>query len=114
MPFLPQPKPRPSALARADRRKARAAIDKSESAKVKSRSGGRCEVRELVRVGLSTGIFRCDRKALHVHHRLGGIGVRGRGKSALSEWKLAVCRICHSEIHSHILVPDGNTFTRVK
>lgn len=101
------PKPRPRALQKADRLKLREKVDKAESAKVKARSGGRCELIDLKR-------GRCGRRALHIHHRLSGIGVRGRGASAKAENKLNLCDRCHSDIHAHILVPDGAHFRRVR
>ena len=100
------PKPRPAALERDDRRKARAVRDEAENKKVRARSAGRCEMND--------GWGRCRRRAIHVHHKLGGFGVRGRGASALASNKLNLCPACHSDIHNHVLVPDGNTFTRVK
>ena len=108
------PKPRPAALERQDRRKALKAADEAENKKVRARSGGRCEVMEEVRAGASYGRFRCERRAAHIHHRLSGIGVRGRGASALAANKLHLCQRCHSDIHAHILVPDGEYFRRVK
>jgi hypothetical protein len=97
------PKPRPTALEREDRRKAIKSVDERESRKVKIRSGGRCEVvtRE-----------RCKRYAQHVHHMLGGIGVRGRGESAKAIRKQHVCADCHSDIGNHILVRLGRAVPR--
>lgn len=120
---IAQPKPRPSALDRADRRKARAALDTAQNEKVLVRSGGRCEVDFIGGVSAvaetiwfaQTGEHprnRCIRRAVHVHHRLSGIGTRARGASALAENKLHVCEKCHSEIHAHVLVPDGASFFR--
>ena len=112
------PKPRPAALQRQDRRKALKKADASENDKVRCRSQGRCEAVELhlntwSKFGSSTAT-RCERRAIHFHHRLSGIGVRGRGKSALAQWKYHLCQKCHSDIHAHILVPDGDYFRRVK
>lgn len=107
MPALRYPKPRPAALVRADRRKALAARDAAESAKVKQRSGGRCEC-------VIDGA-RCSRAAVHVHHLIGGIGVRGRGRSALAAEKVHACASCHSAIHAHVLLPlGGRRFQRVR
>ena len=66
-------------------RRARKSIDLSENEKVRERSGGRCE--------------RCGRRAVHVHHLMSGIGVRGRGASALAENKLHLCVECHQRAH---------------
>ena len=108
------PKPRPAKLEKADRKSARESKDKKENVKVKARSGGRCEAWEHVYVGASYGRWRCERRARHIHHRLGGIGVRGRGASALAANKLHLCERCHSDVHAHVLVPDGEFFRRAK
>lgn len=107
-------KPRPKALDVADKRSARESRDERESAKVRVRSGGQCEV--VMSSGKLAGP-RCPRRALHVHHILGGIGVRGRGLSALASHKMHTCTRCHDEIHRHVLVIEGSaghwTFRRV-
>ena len=104
---IAQPKPRPRALEKDDRRKAIEARDRRESAKVKVRSGGQCEVR--------TGAVRCTHRAAHIHHLLGGFGVRGLGDSALPKNKAHVCVDCHKAIHAHVLVPLGGVrFQRIK
>ena len=100
------PKPRPAALERADRRAALVARDKAENVKVKARSGGRCEVVVAGR--------RCPRRAVHVHHLLGGWGVRARGNSAFARAKVHVCVGCHGDIHAHILVRDGAHWRAVR
>ena len=105
------PKGRPASLLREDRRKARASKDEQESKKVKVRSMGICERVETLSGGIRAF---CMRRAVHVHHLLGGNGVRGRGKSALAINKLHLCAKCHSEIHAHVLVPDGTTWRRIK
>jgi predicted HNH restriction endonuclease len=104
------PKGRPRALDKAVRRKALEAFDTRESAKVRVRSGGLCEAQEEFR-GHWT---RCGRHAMHVHHLLGGIGVRGVGESALASQKVHVCAVCHRLIHNHILRSLGGVrFERV-
>lgn len=105
------PKPRPTKLEKADRVKLREALDRAENDKVKVRSGGRCEAYISTP---TTIVQRCAKRAFYVHHRLGGIGVRGRGQSALAENKLHLCNVCHSDIHAHVLVPDGEHFRRLK
>lgn len=103
---LAHPKPRPAALERKDRRASRNAEDVAENREVKARSGGQCEMND--------GRGRCRRRAVHIHHRIGGWGKRARGNSILAENKLHLCEQCHSEIHAHVLVPDGTFFRRVK
>lgn len=103
-------------------RSARQSVDRRESAKVKVRSGGRCEVIEAHPNSwsqLSFSLKRCQRAAIHVHHLLSGRGVRARGASALQDNKLAVCGLCHADIHDRRLVraDDTNgkpTYRRVK
>lgn len=99
------PKGTPQAVLKDQRARVRQAVDERESAKVKVRSGGQCEVRCPT---------RCLRRAVHVHHRIGGIGVRGRGTSALAKNKLHVCSRCHSDIHAHVLCDTGRVFTRLR
>ena len=105
------PKPRPAKLERQDKRTARKSLDESENRKVKARSGGRCEARILASATLW---LRCQKPARHVHHRIGGWGKRARGTSALAANKLHVCELCHSDIHAHVLVPEGDYFRRVR
>lgn len=102
---LPYAKGRPRKLEKADRLKARVSIDDRESAKVKARSGGRCEIWTEVNRKVE---WRCKRRAIHVHHMLGGSGVRGRGESARAERKQHVCTDCHSDIGNHVLVRQGD------
>lgn len=118
---LALPKGRPSKLEKADRLKAREKVDESENVKVRQRSGGRCEVEEVRARGERDGKgwttiwhsgARCKKRAVHIHHKLGGFGVRGRGKSALAENKLHTCESCHSDIHAKVLVPRGEQWIR--
>lgn len=99
------PKPRPRKLEKADRTNKRISIDDRESAKVKLRSGGRCEVWTEVNRKVA---WRCKRWVTHIHHMLGGNGVRGRGESAKAIRKQAVCTECHSDIGNHVLVRLGD------
>ena len=85
------------------RRHPDAAIDRRESAKVRKRSEGRCEVRErLVELLERISTFRCAKRAEHVMHLIGGNGKRGRGISALAEHKLHGCADHHREIDGDI------------
>jgi hypothetical protein len=98
-------KPRPKLL---DKRKAKAdlaKIDRDENAKVKARSGGRCEVLVVLTDVRSGGLGRCPLRASHVHHLISGIGRRNRGVSIEAAHKLHVCERCHAEIHGHVLKP---------
>ena len=99
-------KPRPKLL---DKRDARADVskeDRAENAKVKQRSGGRCEVSELVR---SRSVFRCHLRGSQIHHLISGIGRRNVGRSIKAEHKLHTCDRCHEEIHGHVLKPVNET-----
>lgn len=113
---LAHPKPRAAALDRKDRRSARKAQDEAENKKVRQRSGGRCEVVDyVIRVNEPKHPYaRCWHRAAHIHHRIGGWGKRARGTSILAENKLHVCADCHRLIHAHVLVPEGDSFRRVK
>lgn len=92
---LAHPKPRPAKLEKADRVKARRSKDKAENVKVKARSGGQCEMADRRGVGYvfpdsrvyEGYLMRCGHQAVHIHHRIGGIGGRGRGQSALAKNK---------------------------
>ena len=80
-------------------RSARQSVDRRESAKVKARSGGICELQSVDQCG----VVPCLDLAVHVHHLMGGHGVRGRSESARSERKLHVCARHHREIHGGTL-----------
>jgi hypothetical protein len=70
-----------------------AALDTRESAKVRARSAGQCEVIEVDSAGLRP--VRCSRQATEVHHLIGGNGKRGIGISALAIHKQHICHSCH-------------------
>lgn len=96
-----QPKRRPHLL---DKRASAAKLaeqDRKERALCKTRSGGRCEVREVIgRIAL-----RCTRPGTENHHLIGGWGRRNRGRSLFACHRLQVCERCHEEITHHVLVP---------
>lgn len=105
---LPHAKPKPSKRAHPD-----AALDRRESAKVRKRSEGRCEVREHEIVARAYDVAtmaivdvvvsgRCLRRAVHVMHLIGGNGKRGVGISALAIHKLHGCSEHHREIDGDI------------
>jgi hypothetical protein len=95
---------RPRDAAKQTRKQLWQKLDRAESEKVKARSGGRCEVRGP----------HCGSTAVHVHHKLSGRGVRGKGKSALAENKVHVCAWCHFDIHIRRLVEIDGTWRRVE
>lgn len=110
-------KPRPKLLDRQDVARENKATDRTENAKVKKRSGGRCEVALPMFIFHDTNVAtltltRCERRAAHVHHLISGIGRRNRGVSILAEHKLHVCAKCHREIHGHVLNPQNATAER--
>ena len=105
MPGLMFPKARPKLLDQRDRKVVLAALDRVEIMKVKQRSGGRCEVLELL-CGW-THQRRCPRRASQVHHLKAGIGRRNRGDSILSTHRLHTCDRCHLEITGRVLQPIG-------
>jgi len=103
-----QPKGKPHMAVSDEQKRDWQAIDKAESAKVKQRSKGRCEV-----VHEATGL-RCGNRASEVHHHIGGWKRRGRGESALAERKSHVCGLHHREITGHVLyLIAGNLYRRV-
>ena len=81
-------------------------VDDRESRKVRTRSGGQCEVR--------VGNVRCPKSAHEVHHHLGGIGVRGRGDSAKAQHKTHACAGCHGLITSRRLQHIHGNHYRVR
>ena len=92
-------KPRPRLLEKREQHAAIRAMDRVENLKVKTRSGGQCEVQAP---------RRCARRAFHVHHLMSGIGRRNMGPSILADHKLHVCENCHAEIHGHVLKPTSD------
>lgn len=95
-------KPRVRALEKLDRAKRKQSIEDRENAKVKARSLGQCEMREVV----VSDVFRCRKNAYEIHHLLGGSGKRGVRESALAINKLHVCSFDHQLITEHILQPS--------
>ena len=91
------------------RRQVQAAIDRAESAAVRKSSDGICEI-EWAGDRMD---FRCNRRAVHVHHELSGRGVRGIGPSALAANKVHVCAEHHDAIHAHRLVREGRYWKKV-
>lgn len=102
--FCPQPKGRPHDLDRQALVKLRDKIDRQERAKCHQRSGGRCEVVEVV---LGTTNCRCWNRATQNHHLKSGIGRRNKGKSILAEHRIDTCDACHTAITRHVLRPVG-------
>ena len=104
-----QPKPARGTAQREKRqRRARlTAKDRAENAKVKARSGGRCEV---VKRDPGYGWYRCSFRATQVHHMLGGSGTRARGDSSSAIRKQHVCTGCHQGITGDV---GGKTLIRV-
>lgn len=88
---LALPKGKPIGVVTEQRRADRKSRDERESDKVRKRSGGRCEIKAP---------NRCERRGVHCHHMLSGMGVRGRGESALAIRKQMACEKCHSLITS--------------
>ena len=83
-------------------RKVRRSKDEKESDKVRERSDRRCEIRVI-------GEPSCRRRAVHVHHMIGG-RMRGRGISALAQHKQDACEVCHRELTGE--VGKGKTLVR--
>lgn len=85
------------------------ALDRRESAKVRRRSEGRCEVVVFSENPCAPDL-RCRRLATQVHHMIGGRGKRGIGLSALAEHKQHVCDTCHRHITGDV---GGKTLKRL-
>lgn len=101
------PKPKPT-----KRRHPDAALDRRESAKVRVRSNGQCEVVSPY-LNIVTGevvLARCPRRAVHVMHLIGGRGKRGIGPSALKEHKLHGCLEHHDGIDGKL---GGKKYERI-
>jgi hypothetical protein len=111
--MLTFPKPRPAALERKDRKALRDKLDREENVTVRSRSTGRCELEQWYITDAGAVRMRCVRRAIHIHHKLSGIGIRGRQASALAVNKLHLCLRCHQDVHAHVLVPEGDGFRRL-
>ena len=109
---LPHGKPAPQRTKRSQQ----TALDRKESAKVRERSRGRCEVRVNV-VAPDTDtvlcVIRCQRLAFQVHHMIGGRGKRLSAEGVKAERKQHVCYSCHLYITGDVggkrlvLVPSG-------
>ena len=84
------------------RRQLQAALDRAESAAVRKRSEGQCEVIVVISDGLSTGVFRCLTPATQVHHMLSGRGKRLSAEGVKRIRKQAVCNACHVDITGDI------------
>ena len=100
----------PAKLEKQGRDREREARDVEESAKVKVRSGGRCEVVWFGKVARK--LQRCSKRATQVHHMVGGWGKRARGLSIRAEHKQHVCADHHSLITSHVLRRVGGEVPR--
>ena len=120
-PLVPQPKARPHRLVTQEAKAEVATTDRKEQAKVKARSGGRCEMIEMVSVEswpaeIAEGMaptrklrFRCIRRASENHHLIGGIGRRNKGRSIMAEHRLHCCDRCHQDITHKVLIPVDGT-----
>lgn len=103
----PIPKGKPKLLEKLEQDKDWQALDRKESAKVKARSKGRCEV--------TVGRARCSKRAFEVHHHIGGWKLRGRGSSALARNKTHACTACHRLITGNVLEHvAGNNYRRIE
>ena len=95
------PKGKPAKVEKAERTRKRLASDDEESDKVKERSGGRCEITWFGKK--ARRVKRCEKRAFHVHHMIGGWGKRARGISILAEHKQHACEDCHGLITGHVM-----------
>ncbi len=89
---LPLPKINKVVQTKAMRDALRLRVDKSESDKVRERSGGICEAVWLH----GSRKYRCPWTASEVHHMIPGRGSRARGPSLLADHKQHLCHNCHT------------------
>ena len=113
--LYPKPARGTALLERRERAAQRRGFDRAENRKVKARSGGRCEVL-FAPDGRHHDDPRCNFRASHVHHMIGGWGKRARGISILAKHKQHVCAPCHQEITGELggkkLIRVGGTVPR--
>ena len=96
---LAHAKPRPAALDRVARAKGWKRRDARESETVRRRSGGRCEV--VFSSGRMAGP-RCVRRAVHVHHIVGGHGGAWAGPVGAGAVESACLRpVPHGDPRAH-------------
>src|SRR6185436_6031789 len=80
------PKPRPHILIKREQRAAKTALDTQERKACHVRSGGRCEVVEVLPQPERSLLIvtRCKGRAVHNHHLISGVGRRNVGVSVLA------------------------------
>lgn len=100
-------KGKPFIVEKREKKSALDAKDRAEREKCHIRSGGRCEVQEVIPKPEHSLIVtkRCKRKVVHNHHLIGGNGKRNIGPSILAEHRLDTCQRCHQDIEAELLVP---------
>src|SRR5688572_20600387 len=101
------PKSRPRVLEKREAKAKLKAEDDRQRELCHARSGGRCEVLEVIPRPEQSAIAtkRCKGRAVHNHHLLGGVGRRNVGDSIKAEHRLDTCQKCHQDIEAGILVP---------
>jgi hypothetical protein len=106
-PDLKYAKGRPKVLVKREKKAAVEAQDRAERKKCHIRSGGRCEVIEVIARPEHSALVkkRCKGNAVHNHHLIGGVGKRNVGISILADHRLDCCQRCHQDIEAEILQP---------
>ena len=101
------PKPRPHILIKREQRAAKTALDTQERKACHVRSGGRCEVVEVLPQPERSLLIvtRCKGRAVHNHHLISGVGRRNVGVSVLASHRIDCCQRCHQDIEAGLLVP---------
>lgn len=102
------PKPRPHVLVKREKKAAMTAEDTRQRKLCHLRSGGRCEVIEVIAKPEQSAIVkkRCKGKAVHNHHLIGGVGRKNVGVSILADHRIDCCIRCHQDIEAEILIPS--------
>lgn len=100
-------KGKPKVITKREEKAQLKAQDDKERKRCHVRSGGRCEVKEVIPKPEASLIVtkRCKGKAVHNHHLKGGVGRRNVGDSILAEHRLDTCQKCHQDIEAEVLVP---------
>lgn len=103
----PLAKPTPRILEKRAKKAALKAEDDRQRNRCHARSGGRCEVNEVIPKPEQSLIVtkRCKGRVVNNHHLMGGNGRRNVGPSILAEHRIDTCQKCHQDIEAEILVP---------
>lgn len=108
MTSLAFPKPKPHVLVKREKKAQRNTEDTKQREACHRRSGGRCEMVEVIAKPEASAQIRkrCKGKAVHNHHLISGVGKRNVGISILGDHRLDLCQKCHQDIEAGLLRPE--------